>query len=506
MFLAFKKPMSKFNTQSESTKTVNRAGGQAFQESPKLAFVSLLLTSLLKDQYYRSEGETMKELVDFIDKIEDKKFIAKAALYARNEFGMRSVTHIVAAEIANRVKGEVWTRPFLFNVFHRVDDLTETWGYYMNKFGKPIPNSLHFAVKKAFDKFDDYQLAKYRAADKKYKLVDLINATHPKATEKNKASMEGLIKDTLKASGTWNSELANAGRKAEGDDQKEEMKKDVWVKLIKEKKLPYFAAVRNIRNVVEQAPELIDELCAIIENEAMLKKSLMFPFRFVTAVKQLHTDGINEPRIYKSLNIALEKSFSNVPKLPGRTLVAIDHSGSMDSKGISKQLTNFEIGALFGITLAKSNNADIIYFGDISKYAAINPMDSTPTLINHLNALNQGSGWYGSKLTTTEVGHGTNISSIFQEANKAYDRICIFSDMQSWRDGGLSTGACGQYKTRTGANPKIYSFDLSGYGSLSFPETDVFCLAGFSDKIFNLMDVLEKDKKAMLTAIEQVQL
>ena len=496
--------MSKFNTQSESTKVINRAGGQAFQESPKLAFVSLLLTSLLKDQYYRTEGETMKELVDFIDNIADKRFIAKASVYARNEFGMRSITHVVAAELAKRVKGETWMRPFLIKNFHRADDMTETWSYYMSKYGDPVPNSLRVAVKRGFDKFDDYQLAKYRAEGKAVTMLDLVNYCHPVATDKNKKSMEGLIKGTLKASGTWNAELAKAGRNAEGDDEKGEMKKEVWANLIKEKKLPYFAAIRNIRNIVEQAPELIDELCEVIENDEMLKRSLLFPFRFVTAVKQLQTDGINEPRIYKSLNVALEKSFDNVPKLPGRTLVAIDHSGSMGMNGASKALTNFEIGALFGITLAKSNNADIIYFGDIAKYAAINPVDSTPTLINYLDSLNKG-GW-GRNYGATDVGHGTNFTAVFQEANKKYDRICFFSDMQGWMNGGAPMADFVTYKSRTGANPKIYSFDLAGHGTLMFPEPEIYCLAGFSDKIFGLMKLMESDRQAMLTAIEQVEL
>jgi hypothetical protein len=51
--------MAKFNTPAagNTTKTVNKAGGEAYQESPKLEFVSLLLTSFVQDQYYRKESE-----------------------------------------------------------------------------------------------------------------------------------------------------------------------------------------------------------------------------------------------------------------------------------------------------------------------------------------------------------------------------------------------------------------------------------------------------------------
>lgn len=487
--------MSRFNIQKQTTKTENLAGGQAYAQSPELAFVSILLTSFLKDQFYKSKEDVLEDLVSAIDKISDKQFIAKAAIYARNEFGMRSVTHVVGAELANKVKGEKWMRPFLYKLIKRPDDMVETWAYYMAKYGKPIPNSMRVAFQKAFDKFDNYQVAKYRMADKDLKLVDLINYVHPKATNKNRQAIAELVAGELKASETWNSELSKAGR---GEEDLENAKADVWKKLFAEKKVPYFALVRNLRNIVEQAPDLIDEACELLENEEMIKKSLLFPFRFATATKQLQEDGINEPRIYKSLNVALEISFKNVPKFDGKTLVVVDHSGSMDDTGASKQLTNFELGALFGVALAKTNDADFLYFGTDAKYAAFNPTDSTPTIVHYLNGLNDNS--------RTEVGHGTNFHSIFETANKAYDRIVIFSDMQGWIGYTTPVESFNQYKKRVGANPKIYSFDLTGYGTMQFPQEGVYCLAGFSDKIFNLMKVMEQDKKAMLNAIQNVEL
>ncbi len=88
--------------------------------------------------------------------------------------------------------------------------------------------------------------------------------------------------------------------------------------------------------------------------------------------------------------------------------------------------------------------------------------------------------------------------------SKAYDRIVILSDMQGWIGGGAPTKAFARYKQRFGANPYLYSFDLQGYGSLQFPEDKVFALAGFSDKVFDLMRVLETDRGAVVKAIEGV--
>jgi hypothetical protein len=57
----------------------------------------------------------------------------------------------------------------------------------------------------------------------------------------------------------------------------------------------------------------------------------------------------------------------------------------------------------------------------------------------------------------------------------------------------------------TGANPFINSFDLKSYGSMQFPEQNVFCVAGFSEKVFTIMGLLEKDKKALVNEIRKVE-
>ena len=92
--------------------TVNLAGGEAFTETTQLELVALMLTSMLQNQYYRSANVTAQRLKELIAKVADKKFVAKAALYARNEAGMRSVTHLAAGELAASVKGQPWTAKF----------------------------------------------------------------------------------------------------------------------------------------------------------------------------------------------------------------------------------------------------------------------------------------------------------------------------------------------------------------------------------------------------------
>ena len=477
--------MAKFNSPAtEKTKTVNLAGGEAFQESPELEFVSILLTSFVSDQFYTSADNKLDRLEELITAIKDKKFLAKAAIYARTVFGMRSITHAVAGELAKTVKGESWMKNFFEKVVYRPDDMTEILSYYLEKHKGSVPNSMKKGFAKAFGKFDLYSLAKYQARGKEVSLVDVVNLCHPIPNEKNAVALKLLVTDKLRSEGTWETALTQAGQKAKTEEEKEERKTAAWAELIKEGKLKYFALLRNLRNIAEQAPDVLEEALVQLVNEKAIKKSLVLPFRYMTAIEQFNETSVEGSRkIITALNKALDIAVSNVPKLPGRTLVALDVSGSMNGLPMN-------IAGLFAAVLLKANNADLIRFEGDASYQNYNPADSTLTLANSI----KGSG--GS----------TDFGTIFETANKSYDRIIILSDMQGWVGYDAPTREFAEYKDRCKANPKIYSFDLAGHGTLQLPERDVYCLAGFSEKIFDVMKLLEEDRQALINKIQAVVL
>lgn len=461
----------KFNKTS-SSKTVNYAGGEAYKESPKLELATILLTSFVKDQFYRSENETLEKVRSLIYCV-DPVFSAKAAIYARNVYGMRSITHVVAGEIAKKVKGEKWTKSFFDKIVHRPDDMMEILAYYYSLGLKNEPNALKKGFANALGRFNEYELGKYRGEKSEVSLVDVVNLVHPKTTP----AIEKLIKGTLRSKDTWEVELSMTN----GD---EKLKKLAWHKLISERKIGYFALLRNLRNIIEQAPEDVEKACELLIDKELIKKSLVLPFRFITAIKeieQLQDSG----RVLKALNTAIDISMSNVPHMSGKTLVVLDTSGSMEGKPI-------EIGSLFASVLVKSNDTDFMWFSNDASYLTLNPSDSTLTIARQI-------------VDRCEVG-GTNFHSIFQTANRAYDRIIIMSDMQGWTGHTAPVSSFNEYKTRCGSNPFIYSFDLQGYGTLQFPEPQVFCIAGFSEKVFDIMSLLEKDKNALIKEIEKIEL
>ena len=208
--------MSKWNLVISPSKpdTVNRAGGEAFSETPEVALVNLVLTSFMKDKFYEATKDEQARLTGLLTQV-DPQFAAKAAIYARKKFGIRSITHFTAAWIAKNVHGSTWARKFFENVVHRVDDVTEILSCYaaLNGSLHPIPMALKRGLAEALSGFSEYSLAKYRGEAKVLKLVDAVNLLHPRHTE----ALKALVSGTLKSADTWESAISAAGKTEGGE-------------------------------------------------------------------------------------------------------------------------------------------------------------------------------------------------------------------------------------------------------------------------------------------------
>ena len=474
--------MSKFNATSTKTATTNMAGGEAYSQSAELELASAVITSFANDTFYEKAADRFDRVSSLLDKV-DPMFAAKVAVYARREFGMRSMSHVVAAELAPKLSGKAWAASFYDAIVFRPDDMMEIIAYLKAK-GQKLSAALKRGFAKAFNRFDAYQLAKYRGEGKGVKLVDVANLVHPIPGEENADALRALINGELKSTDTWETRLTRAGQVEGSEGDKIEAKKEAWVEMIRSGKMGYFALLRNLRNIMIAAPEVENEVIAQLTDRNKIKKSLVLPFRYFTAITELQQIA-GSRNIVKAISDAAEISLDNVPRLPGKTLIAVDVSGSMTGRPST-------IAKMFGSVLYKRTEPDLLVFDGRARYVSLNPADSILSLMDKIPF----------------SGGSTNFNSIFDTATGVYDRVIILSDMQAWVSNGWSSSAptrsFAAYKSRTGADPIIYSFDLQGYGSMQFPERKVFCLAGFSDKIFDIMALLESDPKALLTKINEV--
>ena len=516
--------MAKFNTKSKSKTvtiaprgtntpakakkslvTTNAAGGIAYTMKEKTELVSILLTSFVADTFYSKADDVTKRVATLISNIKDKSFAAKAAIYARNEFGMRSISHVVAGELAKEsaIKGEVWTKSFFEQVVLRVDDMLEIVSYIWKDGKKPLPNSLKKGFRAAFNRFDGYQLSKYQANGSSFKLVDLVNLVHPVPTPRNAQALDALINGKLKNLTTSQTALTNIGQSGGTDAQKADLRKGYWTSVLAERRLGYTDLVRSLTKIAKDAPEAVDAAVEQLTDRKLVANSLIMPYQLYIAMKMVEKElgATSEARkLIKGLSTAVEISCDNVPSFGGKTLVVVDRSGSMSSplsNGNASVLSMAEVGTLMALFLARKNDTDYMIFGDTAKYVPYNAQDSILTSVKTLLSYNEGySGKYN-------VGHGTNFHEIFKNLNGKYDRIIIFSDMQGWAGGYYGVDKdLRAYEAKVGHKPFLYSHDLRGEGSLQLPEERVFVSAGFSDKIFDIMKLLEQDKEALVNAIE----
>lgn len=269
---------------------------------------TVMATMLWEDSFYES-GVSVAERIDALCKQVSPDKIADMAIEAREKMKLRHVPLKLCVELARRkaLKAETLTR-----VIQRADELTEFLSIYsLGREGSKTLNKLSNQVKKglaaALGKFNEYQLAKYNRPGK-VKLRDVLFLTHAKPKdETQKALWKKLAEDKLATPDTWEVELS-----ASKD------KKASWNRLLSEKKLGALALLRNLRNMEQSGVSESDVRKALSEMDG----ERVLPFRYIAAAKaaKRYEDAIDE---------AMVRGLSQYPKLPGKTVVIVDVSGSM---------------------------------------------------------------------------------------------------------------------------------------------------------------------------------
>lgn len=490
--------------------TVNEAGGLAFRKSAPFELLSLVFTSLLgkkSTKFYQSDVAVLARMQDLVRK--DPFFAAQVAIWARRVLGLRSISHAVAAAVCFHTKGQghSWVRQFVEAVVFRPDDAIEIVAAYFafygggktirkpnGRRGKKVPITLPYPLKKglarALGKLDGYQLAKYQKADGNISLADIFNLVHPKPSPENTSVFRAFIRGELKNTDTWEARVSAAG-------SNKLKKEEAWCSLFDERKLGYFAALRNVRNILEDAPGAVDALIKQLTNPVAVQRSLILPFQFVKGYREVASSGLpRAAEAAKAIEAAVETSLKNIPVLPGRTLVCLDESGSMGAREDENRPAG--IGSLLAAVALKSQpGADFMAFsteGHYEKIATSRPLFQVAAEIR--------SKWHCGQ---------TNFHAIFDTAKEKYDNIIILSDGEGWQLGsnwedqaGAPTSARRRYEQKYNALPFIVTFDLAGAGSAMFPENSVAVLAGFSDKVFALLRELRKDPQALVKEVRKV--
>jgi len=303
-------------------------------------------TCLLQEPTFYESGDEIVERIAALSDEVSLLHLRSLAVTARKKWNLRHVPlYLLTRMVRNNARFEpsagMYIGDAIYDVISRPDEIPELIAMYWKDGKQPLTKQMKLGLGRAFNKFDGYQLAKWKEADKAISLRDALFMVHAKPKDAAQAALfKQLVDRTLPIPYTWETELSSGKDKAMA-----------FRGLIATKKLPHMAAVMNARNMVDAgiSPEHVGKY--IIESAA---KSKLFPYRYWTAAK-------NAPEVADALERAALQAVQNMLVIPGRTALLLDVSNSMRGTLSSKsQATRWEAAAALGMLIRSRAESCIV--------------------------------------------------------------------------------------------------------------------------------------------------
>jgi 60 kDa SS-A/Ro ribonucleoprotein len=403
---------------------------------------SVMACMLWEDGFYESGEDIASRIRKLVSQCRPE-FVAACAFHARTAMKLRHVPLLIVREMARLPEHKNLVSRLLCDVIQRPDEIAEFLSIYWktNDGKRTVSAQVKKALAGAFTKFDEYALAKYNR-DGAVKLRDALFLVHsnpcakgatrwtkaerkvggPRVLNEREALYLKLVTGTLETPDTW--EVALSG----GAD-----KKETFERLMTEKKLGALAFLRNLRNMHGAGVEK-QSVAAYAEG---LKVERVLPFRFITAARIApQWEDVLEPLMMKCL--------AGQEKLPGKTVLLVDVSGSMDYQLSGKSDTTRMDAAMGLAVLVRElcEQAEIFTFsqtlvhvaprrGFALRDAIKNSQPHGGTFLKvALDALH-GKATVGTVQAQTVFGGLTPVGVNIAAQKTDYDRIIVITDEQS---------------------------------------------------------------------------
>ena len=503
----------KYNSMLKEKKTEkNYEGARAYAMTPELELYTAVVTASLSDTFYEKQDERVNRIAQLIGKV-SPEFVARLAVYTRTEMHLRSIPLLLLVELAKIHNGDDLVARAVEKTVLRADEIMELLMCYqwrnpsgderkkLSKLSRQIQNGLQ----RAFNHFDEYQFAKYDRDGLEVKLRDALFLVHPKAKdEQQQAIFDKIVNRQLEIPYTWETELSALGQqKFDSEEKKQEAFREKWEELINSGKLGYMALMRNLRNMLQADVSLLEmqKVASRLTDAEQVAKSKQLPFRYLSAYREIRqVNSAYTAKILSALETAVKASVVNLEGFDANThvLLAADVSGSMQRPVSAKStVQNYDIGILLSMLL-KSKCESVVsgMFGDTWKVINL-PQEN---ILANTMEMHRREG---------EVGYSTNgykVIDYLVKENMRMDKVMIFTDCQMWDSERRYYGrpekeikdSWHAYKSIF-PEAKLYLFDLVGYGQLPMrlAEPDVYLIAGWSDRVFDVLCAVDKGEDAL---------
>src|SRR5215469_25958 len=354
---------------------------------------SVLACMLWEDQFYEDGVAIAGRIRELVARVPAEK-VAALAVEAREKMKLRHAPLLLVREMARLASHRHLVAETLYQVIQRADELSEFVALYWSEGKQPLSAQVKKGLAAAFTKFDEYALAKYNRATP-VKLRDALFLSHAKPVDAAQAELwKRLVEGELATPDTWEVALSS------GAD-----KRHAWERLLAENKLGALALLRNLRNMAEAK---VSEQ-AIRDGLARMKTERVLPFRFIAAARYA-------PQWEAELEKAMLRSLEGQARLPGKTVLLVDVSGSMDAP-LSRRSEMRRNDAAYGLAVLLREIAESVSIYSFSDTLMMVPARQGFALRDAINASQRHSGTY----------MGRALSGVTEK----YDRRIVITDEQS---------------------------------------------------------------------------
>ena len=421
----------------------NSVGTQVPQINAERQLKRVTLAAMLWEKQFYLDGKSHAELVkELVAKVAPSK-VEALAQEARTKFKLRHIPLLLARELARHGKLQATA---LTNVIQRPDEMSEFLSIYWQEGKTAVSNQVKKGLAACFNKFNEYQLAKWNKNSAAIKLRDVMFLSHPKPQTAQQAELfKRIAADTLATPDTWETQLSSGADKCE-----------TFTRLMQEKKLGALAFLRNLRNMRDSGVS-----DALIRSYAQtVDVSRVLPFRYIAAARIV-------PQYEDMLETMMFRSLANHQKIPGKTVLVIDVSGSMFGTKISAKsdLDRFDAAAALAILCREvCEQVEIYSFSD-----------------NAVRVAPRRGFALREAISSSQRHTGTLLGRAMQtiNANGGYDRCIVFTDEQSYDRPGAPRGL--------GYVVNVASYE-NGVNHQAWTEIN-----GFSEAVVDYIQALEQE-------------
>lgn len=505
-------------------------GGVGYGRDLKSELFLLAVSNLVgENTFYETSDKRDTRFTDLVHAVAvtDVTWLTGFVHWLRYDANMRTAALVAAAEGTKALLDADMPggRQLIAGSMRRADEPGEFLAYWRTNIGRALPKPVKRGVSEAvWQLYNEHAALKYDTDSKGYRFADVIELVRPTGSLSDKGSMpikgtwradlyewlidrrhnrevadtapdslpvlrgnlaarsavrvnpEALLDpETIKACGlTWENVLSLLGDKMD--------KAKLWEALIPS--MGYMALLRNLRNFDQAGvPDQVTQaVAARLADPEQVAKSRQFPMRFLSAYRAAPSLRWSYP-----LEQAISASMANIPSLPGRTLIMVDTSSSMNST-FSKDgtLMRWDAAALFAIALGqRCENAEVVSFSSMSYYygdpkgakTSVFPVVQGESLLKAVERWKSG-GYF--------LGGGTETVAAVQRHYCGQTRVVIVTDEQAGGDGDVSAAVP--------ATVPLYTFNLAGYrmghAPSGTPNRHVF--GGLTDAAFKMIPWLEQ--------------